>query len=229
MAEQKDTGEWLSDPTAGWKTTPGGWTVSPGVPWCGKGAHVVISPTARVHSTAYISDAVMIGSDAMIGPGATVDFLTQIEQVVQIGAGARVARGALLGTGVELEPEASIGQSAILGAHCKVATNARVGAAVVIGPYCALGFSAIIPANSLIGPHARIPAFCRFLADLGVQSGYRHVLVEHPDDGVLFVGGRHAFTLDHARAYWAGKPDREETMLAVNFAEQLLALRARGA
>lgn len=227
MSEQKDKGKWLSDPTAGWETTPDGWAVSPGVPWCAEGLRVDISPTAQVHSAACISDIVMIGSDAKIGPGATVDSLAQIGRGAQISAGARVAPRSILGPNVLIGRDASVGQRAILGAYCNVSEAVRVGAAVAIGPHCVLEFGATIPANSSIGPHARIPAHCKFLADLGEQSGYRHVLVEHPYDGVLFVGGCHAFTLKRARAYWAGKPHREETMLAVNFAEQLLALRAQ--
>jgi len=94
---------------------------------------------------------------------------------------------------------------------CLKGNRVKIGEGVRLGNWVTLGDGVIIPENTT------------FARDLGIQSGYRHVLIIQNGEW-KFVGGCHVFTFSEAREYWRGKPNRVETLAAVDFAETLAKL-----
>ena len=98
-----------------------------------------------------------------------------------------------------------------LGNKVKLGDGVKLGNGVKLGDWVKLG------------SWVKLGDGCTYARDLGVQSGYRHVLAVINGE-IKFVGGCHTFSFAEARQYWKGKLDRVETLLAVDFAEKLAAV-----
>ena len=111
-------------------------------------------------------------------------------------------------------PWCSEGNHVKLGDYVSLDNCVSLYNCVTLGNYVILGDYVRLGDRVTLGDHVT------FARDLGIQGGYRHVLVIH-EGKLKFVGGCHTFTFPEAREYWKDKPDRLETLLAVDFAEKL--------
>ncbi len=85
----------------------------------------------------YIDDAVTIGADTTVGPGAMIQGSTQIGRDVSVGAGCVIV-GSEIGDGVDVRPYSAV-DSARVGERCIVGPFARLRPGTVLAPEVHIG------------------------------------------------------------------------------------------
>jgi acetyltransferase-like isoleucine patch superfamily enzyme len=86
----------------------------------------VIDPSARIHATADLEEAVSIGPRTSIGPGA------RIRTGARIGAGCEIGPGVFLDEGVTVGEQVRIEQGALLYRGSTVEDGVLIGPAVIL-------------------------------------------------------------------------------------------------
>lgn len=88
---------------------------------------VPVTPPARIHPRAVISDGVQLGEGVSIGPCAVLDEETIVGAGTRIHAGAVIGRGVEIGAGCTIGPNVSVQDGVRIGDRCVIHAGATIG------------------------------------------------------------------------------------------------------
>lgn len=155
------------------------------------------------------------GNRVKISEGVQFDYGVHIGNRVVIGTMATLYSNVTVGDGVH------IGYNAIIGNYVKLGNNTSIGRRIILADGIHIG------SDTQLGIVLKLQNTVIFAMDLGVQSGYRHTLIQLDNDTFWFVGGCHIFRYKEAKRYWKGKENRKDTLLALEFAKIIAKKRYR--
>lgn len=125
----------------------------------------VVYSNATVHPGAWIGDAVEIGPNAVVAPGAVLGFTFAADtpDPVRIGEGVRVGPNVYIEPGVTIEAESQLGSGTCIRRGTHIARGVHVGERCLILGNCRIDEHASLMAEVHVCEYAHLRAHCQLM------------------------------------------------------------------